>query len=117
MSIEALSQRTLEHLEVIRALKNTFTVTRRAEEFLFTHSTLRSILQETRRHVETIFGISHLILDVAENESGEAYKLFLQIPVDLSPEEANQKLNEFDENWTLNHMDELEDIVIDVVYR
>lgn len=116
MSIEALSQRTLQHLETIKSLRDSFTVSTRAEEFLYTHSGLLAVLKEAKQQILKYFGDTPLELDVAENERGESYKLYLKIPVTTSVEEANKNLNALDENWTLSHMDELEHVIIDVAY-
>ena len=116
MSMPALSQRTLQHLETIRDLRELFTVSNLAEEFLYIHSGLLHILKEAKKHIIEHFGNVNVELDVAENESGEPYKLFVGIVTPYSVEESNERLNELDDDWTFNHIDELDHIIIDVVY-
>ena len=116
MSIPALSQRILQHLETIKDLGALFIVTTGAEEYLFTHSGVLSILKEAKTEIQRYFQDSQPILDVAEDDNGNPYKLYVRIPVSYEPEEANDRLNALDENWVLSHIDELSGIIIDVAY-
>lgn len=117
MSITALSQRTLNHLEIIQSLRSLFSISANAEEFLYTHSELADILKEAKKHIETHFGNSKLALDVIRNETGEVSQLFLKILTPFSVEESNQRLQALDEEWTLDNTLELDNIIIDVVYH
>ncbi|NEP42081.1 MAG: hypothetical protein F6K35_23805 [Okeania sp. SIO2H7] len=86
----------------------TFRDSKRVVQFLEKHPFLLPLLLEAPKQINTFFPGDELFLEVAidpEAASPEDNELFLLIVTNIDPEEAVEKLWEFDDKWWLKASD------------
>lgn len=96
----------------IDRLKRDFFITDAVENFL-RYNELTDILITAEQHIRDYFPTEKLILDADKSEPG---RILLLIQTDLSVSEASKRLDALDEAWIIDHIDELKNIIIDVMF-
>lgn len=96
-------------------LRYDFQIEEDAEEFLKNYN-LANILLDAKNHIRQYFPNEVLLLMLDTPIEQERNRLLLYIKTDLSVEEANARLERLDEEWILDHMEELHDVLIDVMF-
>lgn len=96
-------------------LRYDFHIAEDAEEFLKNYDYV-NVLLDAKNHIRRYFPDEVLLLKLAASAEGDDNRLLLYIETDLSVEEASAKLDQLDEDWILDHMEELHGILIDVMF-
>ncbi len=76
--------------------------------FLAQHNILDGIIGESVSVLRGVFGadVPLFLEHIQDEETGEE-ELFLLVQVDMEPEEALQKLHQFDEEWFLDQQESI----------
>lgn len=98
------------------AVKQYFSISPDAELYLQQHMTLLPVILEARKQIQKIFFSDKLSLAMEQDENGEK-KIFLYINTSLSVEEAAKRMDQLDEIWLIDHMEQLQNLVIDVRFQ
>lgn len=96
-------------------LRYDFHIAEDAEEFLKNYDCV-NVLLDAKNHIRQYFPNEVLFLTLASSAEEDDSRLLLYIKTDLSVEEASARLNRLDEDWILDHMEELRGILIDVMF-
>lgn len=99
----------------IDMLRYDFHIAEDAEEYLKNYDYV-NVLLGAKNHIRQYFPNEVLFLTLASSAEEDDSRLLLYIKTDLSTEEASVRLNRLDEDWILDHMEELCDILIDVMF-
>jgi hypothetical protein len=95
-------QKDFYSLERLYTIENPFEV----KSFLAAHPNLKDYLFETHEQIERFFGNSALEICLKhDSDPEEDYEgLFVIVETHLSPEEALDLLDKFDDEWFLDHV-------------
>lgn len=93
-------------------LSRYFSISTAAAIFL-QHADFMDILIQAEQHIRKYFTDEKLLLTVDEAEPG---RVLLYIQTHLSAETASERLDALDDSWIIDHVDELKNIIIDVMF-
>lgn len=83
-----------------------------AEHYLHYYD-FTNILITAKQHIREYFPNEPLLIDI---DMAEQEKILLLIQTHLSVSKASMLLDALDEAWVIDHIDELKNIVIDVMF-
>jgi len=113
--------KTASQIERISMLSQLYTIKQPGEvfKFLYNHPSLVEIIFEAADALHNVFGQdATLELELVTDPESDEAELFALVEVDMDPEIALQKLEEFDQNWLLDREEITNGLFnMDVIFR